>query len=192
MDSSFSYHTTHTVVDNFLPASPLMYAGCISTFPEASGATTVVARGSDDILSATVVSGPITMWGQPIEVAFQRRDLPFYATSTSEPVPLSTASLSTKARPSSMPNLPAATTGVSIDQLKTSISVLSANGGGGSTSVSAVGSLCFTMTGTFLVAMALVLLWRRWQKACSDKQRTMDFLVKCPASNEAKNSDTYV
>ena len=151
----------------------------------------MVARGSDDILSATVVSGPITMWGQPVEVAFQQRDLPFYTTSTFAPIPSSTASLSTKARPSLEPELPAATTGIPIHQLKTPISVPSASGSG-STSVKAGASLGFTLTGTFLVAMALMLVWRRWQKAYSDKQRTMDTLVKNPASIESKSSDTYV
>ena len=191
MDSSFSYYTTHTTVENFLPTSSLMYAGCISTFPEASGATTVVARGNDDIVSTTIVSGPITMWGQPIEVAFQERDLPFYTTSTSASVLSSIVSSSTKAQPSSNSILPAATTRVSVDQSRTPISVPSASSGG-STSMNAGASIGFTLTGTFLVALALMLLWRRRQQAFCNEQRTMETLIKYQAPIKSRNSDTYV
>jgi hypothetical protein len=51
--------------------------GCISEF---SGTTTVSNR---DNTSLVEVTGPLTMWGQPVSIEYQERDLSLFGTSTS-------------------------------------------------------------------------------------------------------------
>ena len=60
----------------------MLFAGCTNTYPLASGSTVVPAR-SDTALNSTTVTGPIIMWGQPISVEFQQRDLTLFTTITS-------------------------------------------------------------------------------------------------------------
>lgn len=84
--SSFTYFSTLTTIDNIFPTTAVNFAGCISTYPKSSGATTVPARANDtDLLPSTTLTGPLTMWGQPIEVAFRQQDLSLYTMGTSSP-----------------------------------------------------------------------------------------------------------
>ena len=171
----------------------MLFAGCISTYPESSGATTVLARGSDGLLSSTVVSGPMTMWGQPIEVAFQQRDLPFYTTSTPTPAPLAKASPSTDAQPSAHPAAQAAATAAtatSIPRLKVPTSVSSSSKVVSARATAAIG-FSLTVMGTFLVALVLFLLWRRRRRARSEEQRMMETLVKFRTHAELKRQYIY-
>ena len=108
-DSSLSYFSTVMTIDNFSPTIALIFAGCISTWPKASGVTTIPARANDpDILQAATVSGPLTMWGQPIEFAFQQKDLSRYTTNTSAPTS------SASAPPTSSPVMLAVATATSL------------------------------------------------------------------------------
>ena len=77
-------------------------AGCISTF-SSDITTTVLARPlgtlSPNTLTVTSILtgadlGQVTMWAQPITVAFQQRDLTLFSASTSPASPASTAAFS--------------------------------------------------------------------------------------------------
>jgi LPXTG-motif cell wall-anchored protein len=80
--SGFSYYTTLTTV-NFFSSSSIIFAGCVSIYPESNGPTTVRARANDSDLATTAISGPVTMWGQPVMVEFQQKDLTLFSTSVS-------------------------------------------------------------------------------------------------------------
>ncbi|OJD26472.1 hypothetical protein ACJ73_02148 [Blastomyces percursus] len=99
--SDYTYFTTVTTINFY--SQTTIFAGCISTFPESS-TTTVVARTGQANLAHSVVTGPITMWGQPILVQFQSKDLSLYtnaSTTTSSPSTSTTASqTSTQPTPS--------------------------------------------------------------------------------------------
>lgn len=106
--SSFTYFSTITTIDNFSPASPMLFAGCLSTWT--GGQTVVSTRSGDSEIDPSVtvtVSGPVTMWGQPIEVAIQDKDVSLFTTSTSSSITSSTA------QPSSTASASATSTGVS-------------------------------------------------------------------------------
>nr|POE74713.1 hypothetical protein CFP56_37244 [Quercus suber] len=89
--SNFGYTTLLSSVN--LGDKTALYFGCTSTFPADAGFTTAFAEvdGFSSSLDGTTtkftsVSGPVTMWGQPITVAFQQADLAIFspsATSTS-------------------------------------------------------------------------------------------------------------
>jgi LPXTG-motif cell wall-anchored protein len=79
--SGFTYYTTLTTINFF--SSTTIFAGCLSIYPESSGATTVRARANDTDLTTTAISGPISMWGQPVVVEFQQKDLTLFSTSAS-------------------------------------------------------------------------------------------------------------
>ncbi|THW92420.1 hypothetical protein D6C99_06119 [Aureobasidium pullulans] len=66
------------------------YFGCTSIFTDASATTVFAEDGGEDVITSsmdgtttffTEVSGLITMWAQPITVAFQQRDLSLFTTS---------------------------------------------------------------------------------------------------------------
>jgi hypothetical protein len=81
--SGFSYYTTFTTINFF--SSTTVFAGCVSIYPKSNGLTTVRARANDSDLATTAISGPVTMWGQPIVVEFEQKDLTLFSTSTSTP-----------------------------------------------------------------------------------------------------------
>ncbi|KAG9661668.1 hypothetical protein KCV03_g9043, partial [Aureobasidium melanogenum] len=72
------------------------FYGCTSIFTNADP-TTVFAEGDDDGVTSsgmlTTVSGLITMWAQPIAVAFQQHDLSLFTTSQSRRLKLRHLSL---------------------------------------------------------------------------------------------------
>ena len=121
------------------------------------------------------------MWGQPIEVAFQKRDLPFYTASTPTPAPLIRASPSTKAQPSAYPATQAVATATSLFPVR----VLTSEP---SSSTAAIG-LSLTVVGTFLIALVLYLLWRRRQRTGFVKQRIAETLVEFRTHAESKRQD---
>jgi LPXTG-motif cell wall-anchored protein len=105
--SGFTYYTTLTTINFF--SSTTIFAGCLSIYPESSGATTVRARANDTDLTTTAISGPISMWGQPVVVEFQQKDLTLFSTSTSS-ISSSTSSRSSgTASPSATTAQPAIT-----------------------------------------------------------------------------------
>ena len=74
------------------------YFGCTSIYPASAGVTTVFVEGDgftsdlDGTPSNLVsVSGPVTMWAQPITVAFQKSDLSLFAKPTGQGTGGSTA-----------------------------------------------------------------------------------------------------
>ena len=81
------------------------YFGCTSIYPSNAGSTTVFAEyTSEGFVSSldgtstrfTAILGPVTMWAQPITVAFQKSDLSLFTTSSTEAViSPSTTSMST-------------------------------------------------------------------------------------------------
>jgi hypothetical protein len=90
--------------------STILYQGCTSTYPLASGATVVEQRVGQADLTTTAITGPVEMWAEPIYVEFRQQDLTLYSTSsptttnTSTPAqPSSTASSATSA-PTSSPS----------------------------------------------------------------------------------------
>ena len=87
----------------------ILYQGCTSTYPLASGATAVEQRVGQADLTTTTITGPVEMWAEPIYVEFRQQDLTLYSTisptttSTSTPAqPSSTASSATSAPTSSL------------------------------------------------------------------------------------------
>jgi hypothetical protein len=101
----FSYYTTLTTI-NFFESSSVIFAGCVSIYPKSNIPTAVQARANDTDLTTTTITGPVTMWGQPVMVEFQKEDLSLFSTSTS-------TSSSTTASPSATRTQPAATSPVS-------------------------------------------------------------------------------
>ncbi|KIW92027.1 uncharacterized protein Z519_07009 [Cladophialophora bantiana CBS 173.52] len=93
-ESGYSYATSFSTI-NFFTSSSVLFVGCLSTF---EGTTSVIARANDTDLSSTVVSGPLTMWGQPVTVEYQQKDLSLFgttSTSSSLSIPTSTTTSST-------------------------------------------------------------------------------------------------
>lgn len=87
----FSYLTTITTV-NHGGSTSLVFEGCVSTYDDGETDTTVAARAHNTDLNITSVSGPLTMWGQPVTVAFQSEDLTLFTTNTAAAVRSSTRS----------------------------------------------------------------------------------------------------
>ncbi|KNG82966.1 hypothetical protein ANOM_008958 [Aspergillus nomiae NRRL 13137] len=83
--SNHNYYKT-TITDSFPP--PLL-AGCLSSMP--SAITTKVPVAAPGNGKETLVSGPLTMWAQPITVMLQSTDLSLYGdvstSSTATPTP---------------------------------------------------------------------------------------------------------
>ncbi|QSS52583.1 hypothetical protein I7I53_08273 [Histoplasma capsulatum var. duboisii H88] len=82
--SDYTYYTTLTTINFY--SSTTIFAGCISEFPE-GGTTTVLARTGQERLVNSVVTGPVSMWGQPLVVQFKSADLSLFtdALTTSSP-----------------------------------------------------------------------------------------------------------
>jgi Tfp pilus assembly protein FimV len=84
---------TYSTIDNIASSSATFY-GCVSTFgSDGSGGTSVPARDGDE-LNSTYVSGPISMWAQPISVAQRAQDLSLFTTSAAITTSSTTSSLS--------------------------------------------------------------------------------------------------
>ena len=92
--SGYSYSTTYSTIANFPESGSMLFAGCVSTYA-GNVATTVSARSADSALNMTAVSGPITMWAQPITVEYQQSDTSLFVTSTSPPTSTSASPKST-------------------------------------------------------------------------------------------------
>ena len=104
----------------------MLFAGCLSTFTDDS--TVVPARSGDSALfSSSTVTGPFTMWGQPIAIALQDEDASLYTTSTS-----SSTSSSAAQPPSTGPSTP-----VQTSPTASSSPSAAASGGGLSTGAAA-------------------------------------------------------
>lgn len=74
-------------------SSTQIFRGCVSTFAE--GRTTeVLARVNNTDLASTTLraAGPITMWAQPITIAYEQRDLAFLPGTTTAPSETSSTS----------------------------------------------------------------------------------------------------
>ena len=84
LSSDYSYYTSHTTVTIFTDTTPTNTdAGCISTFPP--GHTTVLNALDvhSQLTEFTTVTGPISMWAQPLQYVFQQKDISLLSTSTS-------------------------------------------------------------------------------------------------------------
>ena len=105
------------------------------------------------------------MWAQPIEVAFQQKDLSLYTTATSTP-----SSSSTTARPSSNPVTQVAATATSPAQTTTPTLIPNDTGGLSSGAKAGIG-VGAAVVGAFLIVLGLLLVWRRRkQRAYSEEQ----------------------
>ena len=107
-------------------------------------------------LSLTTVTGPLTLWGQPMQFAYQATDLSLYITSSSSsslPTQSSTAQPSATATPLSTTSNPSSSTSTSLP--------VSEGAGGlsrGATAGIAVGS---TIAAISIVALAILLFWKK-------------------------------
>lgn len=73
----FSYYTS-TMLYSDLPSA--IYAGCLSKFPSSS--STLVSVRDPKSNQGTQVTGPLTMWAQPISVQYQATDRSFFVSAT--------------------------------------------------------------------------------------------------------------
>ena len=76
----YDYYTTLSTIDGGY-SSTVLFQGCTSMFPSLS-TTAVPARTKQTNLSPATITGPVTMWAQPITVAYQSSDVSMYTTST--------------------------------------------------------------------------------------------------------------
>ncbi|PWY87551.1 hypothetical protein BO70DRAFT_332532 [Aspergillus heteromorphus CBS 117.55] len=93
--SDFTYYTTPTTVGDLISTN-VVFAGCLSMYPASDGSTSVPCRNDTAKTCNTVVSGPITMWAQPITVAFNKEQASAYNSITASPSSTSASSLSTQ------------------------------------------------------------------------------------------------
>lgn len=182
MTSSFSYFTTEETWDHTSSTESATFAGCISTWLKASGDTVVPARYSSTYLSTTTLSGPITMWAQPIQVAFQREDLSLYTTSTIAMTTLTQAQASATSAPQ-----PAATTTPLLPSATPTVSPVS-SGEGVSTGVKAGIGMGAAAIGSFLIASALFFIWRRRRARLGD-QRMVGIVEKPELPCESRRKE---
>lgn len=90
---------------NHYSRSAIFY-GCISQYRRDAGATKVLGRADGTNLERVYVTGPLTMWAQPISVAFREVDMTFFTTSTSsQPSTISSPSIATAAASASTSKL---------------------------------------------------------------------------------------
>ena len=124
----------------------------------------MLARANATDLSSAVVTGPLTMWAQPIAVAFQQKDLPLFTTVTSAP-----DSSSTAARPSANPVTQVAATATSL--APTAPALIPNDNGGLSSGAKAGIGVGAAVVVAFLIVLGLFLVWRRRkQRAYSEEQ----------------------
>ncbi|KAL2371872.1 hypothetical protein BDBG_07399 [Blastomyces gilchristii SLH14081] len=102
--SDYTYFTTLTTINFY--SKTTIFAGCISTFPESS-ITTVLARTGQASLAHSVVTGPITMWGQAILVQFESKDLSMYLSNTITTSSSSTSTTASQTSTQPTPSQPA-------------------------------------------------------------------------------------
>lgn len=123
------------------------------------------------------------MWGQPIQIAFQKRDLSLYTTVTITSTPSTTAKPTTSAQPSSTAVAQAAATAASPTSTPKPSSGLST---GAKAGIGAGAALAVT----FLIALVVFLLLRRKAKARLEQQRTLEAMARSnnPDSKEKTNS----
>lgn len=88
----YSYYTSTMLYSN-LPSA--IYAGCLSTLPSSS--STIVSVRDPKSNQGTQVSGPLTMWAQPISIQLQATDSSLFvsATSTSDSTTTGTGATAT-------------------------------------------------------------------------------------------------
>lgn len=79
-NSGFSYTSLFSEKNQF-NTTTVLFAGCTSIYSAEYGSTVVPARAEQD-LNITTVTGPLIMWGQPISIEFQERDLTLFTTGT--------------------------------------------------------------------------------------------------------------
>lgn len=87
--SGFAY------IGSALENNGLTYAGCTKIFPSGSSTIVTVRQGHG---SSTQVTGPVTMWAQPILVELESSDLSLFVsatTSTTQSTPTTTQTTST-------------------------------------------------------------------------------------------------
>lgn len=118
------------------------------------------------------------MWAQPIEVAFQKRDLAFYTTSTT---PLSTpltrtATPASQAQPSSNPITQGAVTATSVSPSPIATSLPRPDNGLSPGAKAGIGAGAAAV-GTFLIALLIFLIWRRRQRARAEEQRVQEAIT---------------
>ena len=107
--SNFKFTTTVSAV--IVGNKTAAYYGCTSTLPWNAGATNVFAAVSGTLgtidgttTMTTAVSGSITMWAQPITVAFQKKDLLLFTTTSSSSSDLSSSTSSPYAINAAVPS----------------------------------------------------------------------------------------
>ena len=153
--SSFTYTTTIST------SNPTLLAGCLSTL--ASGSVTEVpyyVDSSSSTLSVTTVTGPLTMWAQPMQFAYQQKDLALFITSTSTS---STSAPSSTTQPSATLTPITSTTSIPSSS-QTSQSQVSTGADGLSRGGAAGVAVASTLVAISLLALAIFLLWRRRSK----------------------------
>ncbi|KAL4811607.1 hypothetical protein BDW67DRAFT_171596 [Aspergillus spinulosporus] len=160
--SDFSYYTTLTTPNGF--DQTYIFAGCLSTYPAASPATVVPARAGNFDITTSTVSGPITMWGQPITVAYEESDLPLFittttATSTARAL-LSTATNSAQSSDTGVPETTAVDEIASSDAEESSAGLSTGAKAGIGAGAAAAGVIIFAL---------LFLLFRRSRHRTIDK-----------------------
>ncbi|KAI9664032.1 MAG: hypothetical protein M1821_007523 [Bathelium mastoideum] len=153
-ESNFSYLTT--VSTNNWDGGTLLFHGCLSSYTS----STFVGSRSGSLVPGSVSVGPGTLWGQPLTMLYQEKDLTHFAKfpSTSAkpsagstsivPSPTNPAALATASRSSTPQNTPSPT---SIPSTSHASAISSAAAAG----IGIGGGL-----GILLLALATFLLWR--------------------------------
>ncbi|ODM24288.1 hypothetical protein SI65_02004 [Aspergillus cristatus] len=75
--SNYSYYTSTMFYSNLPPA---IFAGCLSSLPKTS--STIVSVRDPKENQGTQVSGPMTMWAQPISIQLQATDSSLFVSAT--------------------------------------------------------------------------------------------------------------
>jgi len=131
-------------------SSSFTYEGCTSIFPQASGATAVSARTEKSDLGTTTVTGPITMWAQPIYIQYAQQDLSLFSTST----PTSASVSKSTPAPSSTRTAPTSTSTVAATSKDTT-------DGGLSTGATAGIAIAASICGLIAIAAVFLLFMRK-------------------------------
>ncbi|PGH10409.1 hypothetical protein GX51_00168 [Blastomyces parvus] len=153
--SDYTYFTTLTTINFY--SSTTIFAGCISTFPKDS-TTTVVARTGAQSLQHSVVTGPITMWGQAILVQFQSKDLSLYTDA------ITTSGLSTTTTASQTASQPTPSQPVNNNQPSPTsppVSPPPSDGNQPGLSTGAKAGIAIGVVGAVAILLALVFFIRR-------------------------------
>ncbi|KAK7531928.1 uncharacterized protein J3D65DRAFT_685065 [Phyllosticta citribraziliensis] len=170
--SDFSYVETGNLV------------GCVSRFPYDSstivtGWAQLVRQSSNNM---TQVAGPMTMWAQPITVAFEEKDLSLFSTTASS----SALSTSTAAAAAGAPTTtfaavtssPAASPTVTAPE-STQSSSSHQNSGGWSTYAKTVVGVVVSMS-CFSIALAAVTIWYTRRKRLAIQRAVQEHIDRKP------------